>query len=392
VTEQDPNASDIPLKVLLVDDDRDDYVLTRGMLSKARGGSTQLEWVASYETALETIARGEHDVVLVDYRLGERSGVELVAQAVQCGARAPLILLTGQGGHEVDVEAMHAGAADFLLKSDLNPALLERSIRYAIERRRSKDELDRSLSVLRATLESTGDGILVIDVDARVAGYNQKFAEMWGVPRAMLEAKDDAPVLAWVTAQLEDPSAFLHRVQQLYADPQATSYDVLRLKDGRIFERYSQPQVIAGQSHGRVWSFHDVSERERGAEALRHSETLKAAILETALDCIITMNSEGRVVEWNPAAEKNIRLHPHASSGAADERFDRAARASRTPHSGPPELSRHGFVANSGEAHRNACRARRRQRVDNRVVGGANPRQRPARASFHRTSARHHPA
>lgn len=81
---------------------------------------------------------------------------------------------------------------------------------------------------------------------------------------------------------------------------------MLPLKDGHVFERYSQPQLIGGQSVGRVWSFRDVSERERGAEALRRSETLKAAILDTALDCIITMDGAGRVVEWNPAAEKTF--------------------------------------------------------------------------------------
>jgi PAS domain S-box-containing protein len=299
-------SADAPLQVLVVDDDRDDYILTRGVLSKMRGGRAQIEWASSYEAAIEALARNGHDVCLVDYRLGERSGVDLVREAVRRGDHAPLILLTGQGDHEVDLEAMRAGAADFLLKSDLSPSLLERSIRYAIERRRAEDELERSLSLLRATLESTADGILVIDVQGRIAGYNQKFAEMWRVPPSLLDESDDEQVIGFVQGQLADPDAFLAKVRHLYGDPQAASFDILHFHDGRVFERCSQPQIIGGQSMGRVWSFRDVSERERGAEALRHSEALKAAILETALDCIITMDGAGRVVEWNPAAEKTF--------------------------------------------------------------------------------------
>jgi DNA-binding response OmpR family regulator len=92
------------VKVLLVDDDEDDYVLTRDWFEEMEGAKFELDWVASYDAALEAIARHQHDVYLFDYRLGDRNGLELLREAVENGCKAPIILLTGQGDHEVDVE------------------------------------------------------------------------------------------------------------------------------------------------------------------------------------------------------------------------------------------------------------------------------------------------
>ncbi len=135
----------VPIRVLLVDDDEDDYVIARDLLEEVgEGGAFQLEWVPAYDQGLEAIARGEHDVYLLDYRLGERDGLELLRDALERGCRAPMILMTGQGDREVDLEAMRAGASDYLVKGEIDAPLLDRSIRYAIERNRLdqlKDDL-----------------------------------------------------------------------------------------------------------------------------------------------------------------------------------------------------------------------------------------------------------
>lgn len=104
------------IEVLLVDDDEDDYVLTRDWFSQMQGAKFQLEWVADYDAGIKVIAHNKHDVYLLDYRLGERNGLELLQQAIAIGCSAPIILLTGQGDHEIDIEAMRAGAADYLEK------------------------------------------------------------------------------------------------------------------------------------------------------------------------------------------------------------------------------------------------------------------------------------
>jgi diguanylate cyclase (GGDEF)-like protein len=136
-----PAGTDIAPRILLIEDDEDDYVLTRELLADAFGGDFELEWVPSWNEALAVIAQARHDICLVDYRLGERNGLELVREAVEVGSAAPFIVLTGQGNREIDLEAMRAGAADYLAKGEMTAPLLDRAIRYAIERHRAERRL-----------------------------------------------------------------------------------------------------------------------------------------------------------------------------------------------------------------------------------------------------------
>ena len=138
------------LRVLLIDDDQDDYVLVRSLLAETLPLKYDLEWVATYDVALEAVKRNQHDVYLLDYRLGERNGLELLQWAIENGCKVPIILLTGHGDYEVDVEAMKAGAADYLVKGHINSLLLERSIRYARERKRAEEALRESERRLRS--------------------------------------------------------------------------------------------------------------------------------------------------------------------------------------------------------------------------------------------------
>lgn len=125
------------VKLLLVEDDEDDYVLARDFLSQIPGQRFALDWVKTYQAGLEAMVRNNHDVVLVDYRLGAHNGVELLRTAIERGCQAPIILLTGAGEHQIDLEAMQAGASDYLVKVQLQANSLERSIRYAMQRKRA---------------------------------------------------------------------------------------------------------------------------------------------------------------------------------------------------------------------------------------------------------------
>lgn len=129
------------LRILLVDDDEDDFVITRDLLSEMRALPVELDWVPTFGEALKIIRGNCHDIYLFDYRLGEQTGLDMLSEALKCGCTAPMILLTGQGDHGVDIEAMKAGASDYLVKGKLDASMLERSIRYAIERKRSEEQI-----------------------------------------------------------------------------------------------------------------------------------------------------------------------------------------------------------------------------------------------------------
>src|SRR6516162_623833 len=125
------------VKVLLVEDDEDDYIITRDLFSDMAGKRFTLDWIKTFEQGLNAMTLNQHDVCLVDYRLGARNGIDLLRTALDRGCQAPVILLTGAGEHEIDMEAMQAGAADCLVKTQLQANSLERSIRYALQRKRA---------------------------------------------------------------------------------------------------------------------------------------------------------------------------------------------------------------------------------------------------------------
>lgn len=136
---------------------------------------------------------------------------------------------------------------------------------------KSKDQeekLERSLSALRAIVDSTADGLLVVDNHGKIITYNHKFIQMWGVPDSVIATKDDNKALEFALGQLKDPEDFLKKVRELYALPDAESYDEIDFKDGRIIERYSQPQRLGNESIGRVWSFRDVTDQRNFQEKL----------------------------------------------------------------------------------------------------------------------------
>ena len=124
-------------RVLLVEDDEDDFLLTRELLAEIKGRKFTIEWARTFEAGLKAMTRNSQDICLIDYRLGAENGLELLSAARTAGAEAPVILLTGQGQEEVDLAAMKAGAADYLVKGRVAADQLDRTFRYAIERKRA---------------------------------------------------------------------------------------------------------------------------------------------------------------------------------------------------------------------------------------------------------------
>ena len=135
-------------RILLVDDDEDDYIITRDIIDDIPGRNYVLEWTGSFQNALDIIEQRRHDIYLVDYRLGAHDGLELIKEAVNQNCTVPFILLTGQSDRETDEKAMRAGAMDYLVKGTISPNELERSIRYSIEHAKSLAVIQRLNSEL----------------------------------------------------------------------------------------------------------------------------------------------------------------------------------------------------------------------------------------------------
>lgn len=168
-------------------------------------------------------------------------------------------------------------------------------------RKKAEKEAQERESLLATTLASTIDGILVVNNDGKTILTNQRFAKLWQIPQALLESANDQAMLEYVLGELIDPDAFLQKVKLLYASDDV-DMDTLQFKNGRVLERYSLPLMSDGVHLGRVWSFHDITERQRAETALLENRALLKAIVDGTTDAVYVKDLEGRYKLFNHAA------------------------------------------------------------------------------------------
>jgi diguanylate cyclase (GGDEF)-like protein/PAS domain S-box-containing protein len=177
------------LKVLLVEDDEDDYLLTRDLFDDIKGGDYILKWISKCEAALELLKDEHFDIILVDFRLGGRDGLDFIRTLRTMECCTPAILLTGQGDQEIDIEAMKAGAADYLVKGELDASTLERSVRYAVERSRAEAALRASEARFRSVVQHSSDVITILDADSNILYTSPSIERVFGYRNDELDGK-----------------------------------------------------------------------------------------------------------------------------------------------------------------------------------------------------------
>jgi PAS domain S-box-containing protein len=197
----------------------------------------------------------------------------------------------------------NAGPIDWL-ESEKSIAVTARNI---TARKQSEEALEHSLSLLYATLESTADGILVTDLEGNITDFNQKLLEMWRIPEHIAASGDERRVLSYVRKQLADSEEYPAMIEIAQTQAHDKGFEVLKFKDGRIFEQHSKPQKVGEHIIGQVLSYRDITERRRMAESLQKSEEKYRSIFEQAADSILLIDADtGAILDFNTTTHENL--------------------------------------------------------------------------------------
>ncbi len=173
----------VHLSILLAEDDEDDALIARGVLSEITEFCPYVDWVSTYEAAAEQICDNQHDVYLFDYSLGAKSGLDLLDLARERGCQAPAIMLTGHTGNDLILKAIHAGASDYLVKGQYDAAMLGRSIRYSLQRKRAEMSLRVIEERYRNLVENAVEVVFCYDWQGRLTAVNRSMERITGYSR-----------------------------------------------------------------------------------------------------------------------------------------------------------------------------------------------------------------
>jgi diguanylate cyclase (GGDEF)-like protein/PAS domain S-box-containing protein len=261
-----------PLRVLLVEDDEDDYLLTRDMLAESDRAHFELEWCREFDQALAAIREQRHDVYLIDYRLGQRTGLELVRAAFASRPLAPVLMLTGETAYEIDLEATALGVTDYLVKNELTPGALERSIRYAVSNATTLHALSESEERYALALHAASDGIWDWDlVNDRIY-----FSPRWHAILGRSDQPEDSDPVGWFNLVHEDDVVKLRAAIDAHLDGRGSHLEVehrMRHADGSWRWVLTRGLAIRGPD-GRVTrmagSLSDITERRAAERQLQH--------------------------------------------------------------------------------------------------------------------------
>jgi PAS domain S-box-containing protein len=342
------------VRILLIDDDQEDFLIVSGMLAESDNTSFKLSWAQTYEGGLEAISRREHDVYLLDYFMGSRDGLDLLQEAIDGGCTAPIIFLTAHGSYSVDLRAMESGASDYLVKGEFTAPVLERSIRYSITSKRIEEELklhrshleelvrkrtiqhaearadaerraheaERRQAILEALLEHIPLGIALVDSpDLRVQALSRYAVDMIGV--SDVDEKGSKPLTDLDLSLSDlwpDGSGLLEPIREAALGGKASlnHEEILNLRgEDKIHVLISAGPVRDGSGNvtGAVAAWRDISELKRIEEELRGArDNLDLRVRQRTLELAETLQ------ELEESREELKLLASQLLSAQEDER------------------------------------------------------------------------
>ena len=286
------------IRALLIDDDQGDFVVTKGLLSQITHPTIELDWVPTFEEGRDAIANGGYDIYLVDYFLEDRTGLDLLREAARHQLQAPVIMLTGRGSHEVDIEAMQAGAADYLVKGQIEPEDLERSIRYALDRMEAQRALRESEERHRAMFDHLPLGVYRCTPEGEFLDANPALVRILGYPDPASLAKLYASTFF---VSDDDTEIFKARLKEFGI---VRGFDTqLRGVDGRKI-RLRNTARIHRDADGNVGYVEGVIEdvsREASLLPLNQEAARYKALYECGHIGILTLDRSGEIQDGNAA-------------------------------------------------------------------------------------------
>jgi PAS domain S-box-containing protein len=322
------------LNILLVDDDADDYLLTKELLHEIEGLRFTLEWQSTYDTAFKTIQSKPFDLYLFDYHIGAKSGYDLLVAAKAAGVKAPIIMLTGNGDFEADRKAIKAGAADYLVKGLISYMLLEKSIRHAFERNEIMLELAKKTEEaekLALVASRTENSVVITDAQGYVEWVNDSFTTLTGY--TFEEAKGKKPGI-FLQGEGTDPATIAH-ISQAIRNGESFNCEILNYtKNKRPYWVRINAQPIYDEA-GKLEQFiaieTDITESRRAQDRLREAEAQQRATLKAIPDLLFVMDKHGTYLRAEAPTHDPLPLDP-VGKNIADIPYISAELAGRTKH------------------------------------------------------------
>lgn len=301
------------IRLLLVDDREDHYIVTRRLLKGMRRASYILEWVDNYAAGLQAIEQNQYDVYLIDYHLGPHDGVDLIRQARSMGCRAPMIIFTASDSGSSDLLALNAGATDYLHKSHLDSVLLERTIHYAIQHTQQLEALRQSEHFTQTIISSAGEGLIVYDRNLSCTIWNQFMEELTGVPASQVIGSLQSDLFR--DLYCTEPEPLLRRVLsgETIHLPDSHFHIPATGRQGWASSNFRPLVSTTGQVTGVVVTFHDNTERKHAEEALRASEERLRLALDAAVIGTVDWHIPTNQVDYDGHFERLLQLDQSAA-------------------------------------------------------------------------------